>query len=98
MMRYKGRLSSKNVEKTYPNIVEMEVPPFGFRRRMYDLEAWHFERSLRSRTGQGVFRDGVWFVHWCFLAREDAEAFRSRFGGELSAPVSNPERGRRGQR
>jgi hypothetical protein len=36
MMRYKGRLSSRNIERTYPNIVEMAVLPFGFRRKMYD--------------------------------------------------------------
>lgn len=100
MSRYKGRPSLKAIERDFPNIVEMAVPVGGFCRKIDEFEAWRRERGIDSRSGPGDYRDGVWYVRNCFLSRDDAEAFVSRFGGQLLEPAgsSTAQRARTGRR
>jgi hypothetical protein len=41
MSRYKGGTDPKDIEKTYPHIVEMIVPVSGFGRKLDDMYEWH---------------------------------------------------------
>jgi hypothetical protein len=86
VVRYKGQVRPNDIEKGFPNIVEMPVPEGGLGRRLDEMHEWHRSRDLESRHGVGSRSASVWFVHWCFLNREDAEAFVSRFGGQLLGP------------
>jgi hypothetical protein len=55
-------------------------------RTANEMGDWYGRRGIDSRSGQGDYRDGVWYVRYCFLSRDDAEAFVSRFGGQLLVP------------
>lgn len=81
MVRYKGRLSAKAIERDFPYIVELAVPGNGFRAKTGDMAAWHRERGLEIRHGMGGYRERVWYVRWCFVNETDAEAFIQEFGG-----------------
>lgn len=82
MARYKGRPSSKAVERDYPHIVEMPVPPMGFGRDLAAMHCWHSVRGLVPRNGQGKRVEDTDIVRWCFATPEAADAFREEFGGE----------------
>jgi hypothetical protein len=49
MSRYKGRTDPKDIEKTYPHIVEMIVPSGGFGKRLNHMYDFHAHNSLRAR-------------------------------------------------
>jgi hypothetical protein len=81
MVRYKGRLSAKAIERDFPHIVEMAMPGNGFRAKTGDMATWHRQRGIEIHHGMGGYREGVWYVRWCFLNETDAEAFIQEFGG-----------------
>jgi hypothetical protein len=43
--------------------------------------AFHRERDIQIRRGQGRNYDGQSYVHYCFADAVDADAFRNQFGG-----------------
>jgi hypothetical protein len=86
MVRYKGRPTVRTVEKTYPFIVELQVPEGGFRGKSSEMAAWYVERRLQHMAGAGRYSEGLWFTRECFLQAEDAEAFSMKFGGQLTGP------------
>lgn len=81
MVRYKGRLSATAIERDFPHVVDMAVPAGGFRTKADDMAAWHREREIESHRGKGGYREGVWYVRWCFMNETDAAAFTREFGG-----------------
>jgi hypothetical protein len=83
-MRYKGRPSAKRIERDFPNIVELAIPPVkGLGRMANEIVRWHQERGLEDKHGRGDYRESTWYIRHCFVNREDAEAFVSQFGGQL---------------
>jgi hypothetical protein len=81
MVRYKGRLSAKAIERDFPHFVDMAVPAGGFRTKTHDMAAWHRDRGIESHQGAGSYQEAVWYVRWCFLNEADAVAFIQEFGG-----------------
>jgi hypothetical protein len=81
MVRYKGRLSAKAIERDFPYVADMPVPANGFRTKTHDMANWHRERGIESHHGMGGYREGAWYVRWCFLNEADAVAFIQEFGG-----------------
>lgn len=81
--RYKGRSSSKAVERDFPHIVEMAVPPGGFGRQLDLMYDWHREHGIEDRRGSGRREDTRDFVRWCFADPTMAADFAAAFGGSV---------------
>jgi hypothetical protein len=82
MTRRKSEITARMNERDYSHIVELPLPPGGFRARSDDLLAFHRERGIQSRRGQGRNEDEQFYVRYCFGDPAHADAFRDRFGGE----------------
>ena len=82
MARYKGRPSVKSIERDFPHMVEVTVPPGGLGRRLDAMYAFHAERGIQPRHGRGR-RDaeGRDYVRWCFADRDIADDFAAQFDG-----------------
>jgi hypothetical protein len=82
MSRYKGRSSSKTIERDFPHHVETGIPLNGLGDRLNAIYAFHAERGIQARHGRGR-RDaeGRDYVTWCFADAATADEFRAQFGG-----------------
>ena len=83
MTRYKGRSNAKAIERDFPHIVEMAVPPNGFGIRLDAMYEWHRSRDIEARRGQGRHEDDCDYVRWCFADPKIAAAFAVDFGGTV---------------
>jgi hypothetical protein len=82
MARYKGRRSPAVVERDFPNIVEMPVPPGGLGKRLDAMHDFHTGRNIQSHRGRGRHEEGQDFIRWCFADPIVAEVFAAEFGGK----------------
>jgi hypothetical protein len=82
MTRRKAEITARMNERDYPHLVELVLPPGGFRARSDAMLAFHRERGIQIRRGQGRNDDGQFYVRYCFGDSEHADAFCHRFGGE----------------
>jgi hypothetical protein len=82
MPRRKYEITARMNERDYPDIVELPLPPGGFRARSDAMLAFHRERDIQIRRGQGRNDDGQFYVRYCFADPAHADAFRDRFGGK----------------
>ena len=85
MAGYKGRASTKEIERRYPHIVELMVPLKGFGTTINDMHDWHAIRGIQTQRGSGRYHEGRHYVRWCFTTK-DAKEFQAAFGGELIMP------------
>jgi hypothetical protein len=85
-MAYKGRESTKEIERRYSRIFELMVPLKGFGTRLNDMHRWHSTRGILSHRGSGRYDEGRHYVRWCFAYPNDAKEFQAEFGGELIRP------------
>jgi hypothetical protein len=76
-MRYKGRPSTKAIERDFPHGVVMPVPPRGFGDRLVLMHRWH-RAGIESHEGDGQRVN----VCWCFADATMADKFHAEFGGE----------------
>src|SRR5258707_13993646 len=96
MTRRKYEITARMNERDYPHLVELALPPGGFRARSDAMQAFHRERDIQIRRGQGRNDDGQFYVRYCFTDPADANAFWDCFGGErLNAPASKARHLRR---
>ena len=80
MTRYKGRSSSKLVERSFPHRVEMIVPKGGFGKRLDEMHEWHRARSIKARLGRSRRdKNNRDYVTWCFADAAMADSFRASF-------------------
>jgi hypothetical protein len=82
MTRRKVEITARMNERDYPHIVELALPPGGFRSRSDAMLAFHRERGIQIRRGQGRNDDGQFYVRYCFADPIHADAFCDQFGGE----------------
>jgi hypothetical protein len=82
LSRRKGEITARMNERDYPHLVELPLPPGGFRSMTEDILAFHSECGIQNRRGRGRNDVGQFFVTFCFADPAHAEAFRDRFGGE----------------
>ena len=82
MIRYTGRTSAKAVERNFPHMVEMAVPPGGLGRRLDAMRGWHKMRGIQSHQSRGRYTEGTSYIRWCFADEVTAEAFLVAFGGD----------------
>jgi hypothetical protein len=82
LSRYKGRLSTKQIERDNPYFVDIQIPEGGLGRRLDKMHAWHLERGTRAKMGSG----GLWTARFCFADPASAEAFKVEFAKDLQIP------------
>jgi hypothetical protein len=76
MTRRKREIIGLRNERDFPHLVELALPPAGFRDVFLQIDAFHRERRIPVR------RAGVDTIRFCFPDAATADAFRNRFGGE----------------
>jgi hypothetical protein len=52
MSRYKGRTSFKSVERDFPHIVDMAVPPGGLGKKLDAMYAFHARHGIQPMRGR----------------------------------------------
>jgi hypothetical protein len=81
-------------ERDFPHLVELELPPGGFRSQNLEFDAFHRERGIPIRRGRGRHEAEQFHVRFCFPDAATADAFRERFDG-LRLTHSPPKPGQR---
>ena len=69
-------------ERDFPHLVELALPPGGFRSVFLEIDAFHRERRIPVRRGRSRYEVKPFYIRFCFPDTATAEAFRNRFGGE----------------
>ena len=68
-------------ERDFPHLVELALPPEGFRDVLLQIDAFHRERRIPVRRGRSR-QEAELHIRFCFPDAATADAFRNRFGGE----------------
>jgi hypothetical protein len=82
MSRRKGEVTAHMNEREFPHLVELELPPSGFRSQNLEFDAFHGERGIPIRRGRGRHDVQQFHVRFCFPDAATADAFHERFGGK----------------
>ncbi len=82
MSRRKAEVTGLMNERDFPHVVELALPPGGFRSRSSEFEAFHRELGIPIRRGRGRHEAEQFYVRFCFPHATAADAFRDHFGGE----------------
>jgi len=77
MTRYKGRTSQKAIEREFPHVVEIAVPPRGLGAQLDAMHHFHRARGIQACIGLGR-RD---CLRWYFTRPAVANAFAAEFDG-----------------
>jgi hypothetical protein len=81
MSRRKSEITGHVNERDFPHLVELELPPGGFRNKSQEFESFHRERRIVIRRGCGRHEGEQFHVRFCFPDATTADAFQGRFGG-----------------
>jgi hypothetical protein len=81
MSRYKGRPGHKTIERDFPHVVEVAVPPGGLGKRLDAMHDFHAERGISACLGRGRHEDGKDHLRWYFSEARTAVSFAAEFGG-----------------
>ena len=81
MSRRKGGATGHMNEREFQHLVELELPPGGFRSQNLEFDAFHREHGIPIRRGRGRHEVEQFHVRFCFPDAATADAFRERFGG-----------------
>jgi hypothetical protein len=93
MTRRKFEITGHLNERDFPHVVDLELPPGGFRNKSLEFDAFHRERSIPIRRGRGRHEAEQFHVRFCFPDAATADAFQERFGGtRLTYSPSKPGR------
>ena len=85
MSRRKGEVTGHMNEREFSHLVELKLPPGGFRSQNLEFEAFHREYGIPIRRGRGRHEVEQFHVRFCFPDAPTADAFRERFGGSGQA-------------
>jgi hypothetical protein len=69
-------------ERDFPYLVELAVPPGGFRSVFLEFDAFHREQRIPVRRGRSRHEGERFYIRFCFPNAATADAFRNRFGGK----------------
>jgi hypothetical protein len=93
MTRRKREIVGLTNERDFPHLVELALPPGGFRSVFLEVDAFHRERRIPVRRGRSRHEVNQFCIRFCFPDAASADAFRNRFGGEcLSHASGSPSR------
>jgi hypothetical protein len=90
MARRRGETTGRTNERDFPHIVELPVPRGGF--TSFPIDAFHQDRGIEIKQGQGSYEEGQFYVRYCFADPLVADEFRARFGGERLIAARRRER------
>jgi hypothetical protein len=82
MARRKREITGLANEQDFPHLVELAVPPGGFRSVFLEFDAFHRDRRIPVRRGRSRHEAEQFHIRFCFSDTATADAFRDRFGGE----------------
>jgi hypothetical protein len=82
MSRRKSEITGHMNERDFPHLVELELPPGGFRNKSLEFESFHREHGVVIRRGSGRHEGEQFHVRFCFPDAATADAFQERFGGK----------------
>jgi hypothetical protein len=82
MTRRKREIVGLRNERYFPHVVELALPPGGFRSVFLEIDAFHRKRRIPVRRGRRRREVKQVYIRFCFQATATADAFRNRFGGE----------------
>ena len=77
----KSEVTGHMNEREFPHLVELKLPPGGFRSQNLEFDAFHREYGIPIRRGRGRHEVEQFHVRFCFPDPTTADAFRERFGG-----------------
>src|SRR5262249_10616458 len=100
MTRRKREITGLANERDFPDLVELAVPPGGFRSVFLEIDTFHRDRRIPVRRGRSRHEAEQSYIRFCFPDAATADAFRNRFGGECltHAPAAQEELSERGRR
>ena len=81
MTRRKREMVGLANEQDFPHLVELAVPPGGFRDAFLEIDAFHRGRRIPVRRGRSRHEVKQVYIRFCFPDTATADAFRNRFGG-----------------
>ena len=89
MTRRKREIVGLTNERDFPHLVELALPPGGFRSVFLEIDVFHRDRRIPVRRGRSRHEVKPFYIRFCFPDTATADAFRNRFGGECltHAPV-----------
>jgi hypothetical protein len=82
MTRRKREITGLANEQEFPHLVELALPPGGFRSVFLEIDTFHRERRIPVRRGRSRHDVKQFYIRFCFPDAATADAFRNRFGGE----------------
>ena len=82
MTRRKREMVGLTNERDFPHLVELALPPEGFRDVLLQVDAFHRERRIPVRRGRSRHELEQLYIRFCFLDAFTADAFSNRFGGQ----------------
>ena len=82
MTRRKREITGLSNERDFPHLVQLALPPGGFRSNFLEFDAFHRERRIPVRRGRSRHEAEQSYIRFCFPDSATADAFRNRFGGE----------------
>jgi hypothetical protein len=82
MTRRKSEFVRLTNERDFPHLVELALPPEGFRDVLLQIDAFHRDRHIPVRRGRSRYGVKPLYIRFCFPDAAIADAFRNRFGGE----------------
>jgi hypothetical protein len=80
MSRYKSKQQAKTIERDFPHVVEIAVPPDGLGSVLIAMYEFHARHGIEAKRGHGRREHGGNFIRWCFADPGIAKAFESEFG------------------
>ena len=66
MSRRKSEITGHLNERDFPHLVELALPPGGFRNRDLEFAAFHRNRGVPIRRGRGRHEGEQFHVRFCF--------------------------------
>ena len=92
MTRRKREITGLANEQDFPHLVELGLPPGGFRSVFLEIDAFHRDRRIPVRRGRSRHEAEQSRIRFCFPDTATADAFRNRFGGEcLTYALGKPK-------
>src|SRR5262245_7341520 len=92
MTRRKREITGLANEQDFPHLVELALPPGGFRSVFLEIDAFHRDRRIPVRRGRSRYEAEQFYIRFCFPDTATADAFRNRFGGEcLTYALGKPK-------
>jgi hypothetical protein len=66
MIRRKSETFRLTNERAFPHLVELALPPEGFRRIFLEVDAFHCEQHIPFRRGRSRHEVKQFYIRFCF--------------------------------